>query len=240
MQAVILAGGKGQRLRPYTSVLPKPLMPIGNRPILDIILHQLYHFGVREVTIALNYLGSLIETYVSQSEIGKKMTIHYHWEDKPLGTAGAIGTINGLNEPFFVMNGDILSTLDFGAMYKAHITDGADLTVGTINTEVQIELGVLSMDANNHVIGYDEKPTKKYAASMGVYVYSPQLLEKIKPGEYLDAPTLVLDLIKNGGKVLSHAPDCTWIDIGNSGEHERASMIYEEDPSVFMHGATNP
>ena len=234
MKAVILAGGQGLRLRPFTSVLPKPLMPIGDRPILDIILRQLHHYGVTDVTIALNYLGSLIQAYVDQSEIGQKLNVTYHWEDKPLGTAGAIGTIPNLDTPFFVLNGDILTTLDFAAMHAAHVAADADLTVGTISTTVQIELGVLNIDDSSLIVGYDEKPTKTYSASMGIYVYSPQAVKRIPPGEYLDAPSLVLDLIGTKKKVLAHKPDCQWIDIGNRGEHERASEIFMQDQSVFL------
>lgn len=234
MKAVILAGGQGKRLRPFTSVLPKPLMPIDDRPILDIILNQLHQHGVTEVIIALNYLGSLIQSYVNASEIGQKMNVRYHWEDKPLGTAGAIGTIDGLTEPFFVMNGDLLTTLDYSAMYRAHIDDDADLTVGTVSPTVQIELGVLKVDEAGHVTGYDEKPKLKYLASMGIYVYSPRILSRIKAGEYLDAPTLVLGLIADGHRVLSHGPDCRWIDMGNSGEHERATEEFIQNRSLYL------
>ena len=236
MQAVILAGGQGQRLRPYTSVLPKPLMPIGERPILDIILRQLKYYGVDEVIVALGYLGPLIQSYLDQSEIGKQLNIRYHWEDKPLGTAGAVGTIDGLNGPFFVMNGDILTSLNFAEMYQSHIKDDADLTVGTVKTDVKVELGVLSMDKTGHIIGYDEKPTLSYAASMGIYVYSPEILGRIEPNQYLDAPTLVLDLIADKRKVLSYAPDCKWIDMGNRGEHERATEEFLENRSVYLKG----
>lgn len=237
MKAVILAGGQGKRLRPFTSVLPKPLMPIDDRPILDIILNQLHRHGVTEVIIALNYLGSLIQSYVDASEIGRKMNIRYHWEDKPLGTAGAIGTIDGLTEPFFVMNGDLLTTLDYSAMYRAHQEDDADLTVGTVTPTVQIELGVLKIDDEGHVIGYDEKPKLKYSASMGIYVYSPRILSRITAGEYLDAPTLVLGLIADKRRVLSHAPDCRWIDMGNSGEHERATEEFIDNRALYLSGA---
>lgn len=234
MKAVILAGGQGKRLRPFTSVLPKPLMPIDDRPILDIILNQLHRHGVTEVIIALNYLGSLIQSYVDASEIGRKMNIRYHWEDKPLGTAGAIGTIGGLDEPFFVMNGDLLTTLDYSAMYRAHQEDDADLTVGTVTPTVQIELGVLKIDDAGHVIGYDEKPKLKYSASMGIYVYSPRILSRLPAGEYLDAPTLVLGLIADKRRVLSHAPDCRWIDMGNSGEHERATEEFIDNRALYL------
>lgn len=171
MKAVILAGGKGTRLRPYTSVLPKPLMPIGDLPILEIIMRRLEKAGVSEVVIAIGYLGSLIQTYLEQSPISKRMKIRYHLEDKPLGTAGAIGTIDGLDEPFFVMNGDLLSNIDFGAMMQRHMDADAALTVGVVSTEVQIQLGVLALDAGDQITGYDEKPTMSYAASMGIYVY---------------------------------------------------------------------
>lgn len=237
MKAVILAGGKGTRLRPYTSILPKPLMPIGELPILEIILRQLVHYGVDEVVVAIGYLGALIQTYLEQSPISRKIKIRYHIEDKPLGTAGAVGTIPGLHEPFFVMNGDILSNVDFGDMMRKHIARSADLTVGVVETCVQIQLGVLDVTSDDRIVGYDEKPTKTYAASMGVYVYSPSILELIEPGAYLDAPTLVLKLIEANRKVVGYREKFRWIDIGNLGEYERAQAEFEQDESVFLPGA---
>lgn len=236
MKAVILAGGQGKRLRPYTSVLPKPLMPVGDLPILEIILRQLHHHGVTEVVIALNYLGSLIQSYLGASEIARKMNIRYHWEDKPLGTAGAVGTIDGLDAPFFVMNGDLLTALDYSAMYAAHLADDADLTVGTVTTTVQVELGVLTINDSGHVTGYNEKPKLEYAASMGIYVYSPRIRDRIVPGAYLDAPTLVLDLIGAGKRVLSFKPGCRWIDMGNRGEHDRATEEFETNRALYLPG----
>ncbi|MEO9518225.1 MAG: sugar phosphate nucleotidyltransferase [Paracoccaceae bacterium] len=208
MKAVILAGGKGTRLRPYTSVLPKPLMPIGDLPILEIIMRRLEKAGVSEVVIAIGYLGSLIQTYLEQSPISKRMIIRYHLEDKPLGTAGA--------------------------MMQRHKDAGAALTVGVVSTEVQIQLGVLTLDNGDQITGYDEKPTMSYAASMGIYVYSPTAKSLIEPGEYLDAPTLVLNLIEQGQKVVGFTDPCRWIDIGNHGEYERAQQEYEENPDAFL------
>jgi NDP-mannose synthase len=236
MKAVILAGGKGMRLRPYTSILPKPLMPIGEFPVLEIILRQLVHYGVTEVIIAIGYLGPLIQTYLHQNPISKKLTINYHTEEKPLGTAGAIGTIGGLDEPFFVMNGDLLTTVDFADMMKRHKEQKADLTVGVVKTSVQIQLGVLDVGADGTISGYDEKPTKSYSASMGAYVYSPSALEFIEPNVYLDAPSLVLKLIAAGRKVFGYTADFKWIDIGNVGEHDRAQTEFEKDPSIFLPG----
>jgi NDP-mannose synthase len=237
MKAVILAGGKGLRLRPYTSVLPKPLMPIGDRPILEIILRQLARDGVTEVVLALGYLGDLIRTYLEQTDIPTLMKLRYHWEDEPLGTAGAVGSIQGLDEPFLVMNGDLLTSLDFAAMYREHMERGTELTVGVVRTKVKIELGVLALDGERRITGYDEKPTLSYAASMGIYVYSPSVRDLIPPGVYLDAPTLVTTMIGQGRAVRGHDPDCIWIDMGNSGEHERASELFVKDPSVFMRSA---
>lgn len=234
MKAVILAGGKGLRMRPYTSVLPKPLLPIGELPILEIILRRLEKAGVTDVVIAIGYLGSLIQTYLAQSAISERMNISYHLEDKPLGTAGAIGGIAGLDEPFFVLNGDLLSTIDFGAMMRHHHESDACLTVGVVSTEVQIQLGVLSLDAADNITGYDEKPTMSYAASMGIYVYSPRAKSFVEPGVHLDAPSLVLRLIEEGERVSGYTAPCRWIDIGNPGEYERAQQEFEEDPEAFL------
>lgn len=234
MKAVILAGGKGLRLRPFTSVLPKPLMPIGDLPILEIILRRLEKAGVTDVVIAIGYLGALIQTYLAQSAISKRMNITYHLEDEPLGTAGAIGSIDGLDEPFFVMNGDLLSNIDFRAMMRHHLDADATLTVGVVSTEVQIQLGVLSLDGDDNITGYDEKPRKKYAASMGIYVYSPEARDMIAPGEYLDAPSLVLRLIEKNCSVSGFTAPCRWIDIGNPTEYERAQQEFEENPDVFL------
>ncbi|MEM9910494.1 MAG: sugar phosphate nucleotidyltransferase [Pseudomonadota bacterium] len=234
MKAVILAGGKGLRLRPFTSVLPKPLMPIGELPVIEIILRRLEKAGVTDVVIAIGYLGALIQTYLAQSAISERMNITYHLEDKPLGTAGAIGSIAGLNEPFFVMNGDLLSTIDFRAMMKHHLDSGAALTVGVVSTEFQIQLGVLSLDRDDNITGYDEKPKKHYSASMGIYVYSPEARDMIEPGQYLDAPSLVVKLIEGQRKVSGFTAPCRWIDIGNPTEYERAQQEFEEDPQAFL------
>ncbi|MEQ8898599.1 MAG: sugar phosphate nucleotidyltransferase [Roseovarius sp.] len=234
MKAVILAGGKGLRMRPYTSVLPKPLLPIGEMPILEIILRRLEKAGVTDVVIAIGYLGSLIQTYLAQNPISNRMNITYHMEDEPLGTAGAIGGIDGLDEPFFVMNGDLLSTIDLKAMMQHHLDTGACLTVGVVSTEVQIQLGVLSLDAADNITGYDEKPKMSYAASMGIYVYSPLAKSLVEPGVHLDAPSLVLRLIERGKKVSGFTAPCRWIDIGNPGEYERAQQEFEQDPDAFL------
>jgi len=236
MKAVIMAGGKGMRLRPYTTVLPKPLMPVRELPILEIVLRQLLHAGVDEAVISIGYLGPLIQSYLAHSAISKQMRIRYQTEESPLGTAGAVGAIEGLDEPFIVMNGDILTTLDFAAMMRAHRDSGADLTVGVVQHKVQIELGVLSLDPGGRITAYDEKPTKTYAASMGIYVYSPAVQRMIPKGQYLDAPTLVLQLIEQGRNVRAFALEGIWLDLGNQGELERAQAVFEDNQSAFLPG----
>lgn len=236
MKAVIMAGGKGMRLRPYTTVLPKPLMPVGELPILEIILRQLEHAGVDEAVISIGYLGPLIRSYLDHSAISKRVRITYVTEEEPLGTAGAVGQIAGLDAPFIVMNGDILTTLDFADLYRSHLASGAELSVGVVQHRMRIELGVLSLGEDGRVTGYDEKPTKTYAASMGIYVYSPSVLDLIPRGRYLDAPTLVLKLIEQGRAVRAYMPDVMWLDLGNQGELERAQTTFIENQAAFLPG----
>jgi NDP-sugar pyrophosphorylase family protein len=238
MKAVIMAGGKGMRLRPYTTVLPKPLMPVGELPILEILLRQLAAAGVQEAVISVGYLGQLIRAYLDHSTIARRLRIRYHAEETPLGTAGAVGSIEGLDEPFLVMNGDILTTMDFAAMYRDHVQSGAEMTVGVVRHTSRIEFGVLTIDDGARITRYDEKPQTTYAASMGVYVYSPSLLAMIPRGEYLDAPSLVQRLIAQGRHVHAHVPQGIWLDLGNQGELERAQQVFAENEAAFLPAET--
>ena len=234
MKAVIMAGGKGLRLRPFTTVLPKPLMPVGDLPILEILLRQLARAGVEEAIISIGYLGSLIRSYLDHSAISRRIRIRYHSEEEPLGTAGAIGSIEGLDAPFFVMNGDILTTMDFSAMYRGHLETGAELTVGVVQHRTRIELGVLTLAEGGRIVGYDEKPTRIDDASMGVYVYSPSVRDLIPPNTYQDAPTIVLKLIEQGRDVRAFVPHALWLDLGNQGELERAQTVFSENLAAFL------
>ena len=233
MKAVILTGGLGTRLAPYTTILPKPLLPIGSVPILQIILRQLKHFGFTDVILACGYLSELIQAYFMNNPISKEINIHYHMEEKPLGTAGALGSIENLDEPFLVMNGDVLTNLDYSKLIEYHRAQEAALTIAVTQKEVQLELGILLMDKDNQLTGYDEKPTKTYPASTGIYIYDPKVLKHIPPNEHLDAPTLILKLIENNEKVLGYSSDVFWLDMGNHGDHERAIQEFEKDPSRF-------
>ena len=144
MRAAILAGGKGTRLRPYTTVLPKPLMPVGERPILELIIHQLAHSGFYRLDLCVGHLGELIQAYLTESlAVPEGIEIAYHWEDEPMGTAGALRQLDLEGEPFLVMNGDILTTLDYGELMAFHAEQEATLTVATHRKDVQMALGVV-------------------------------------------------------------------------------------------------
>jgi NDP-mannose synthase len=233
-RAVVLAGGLGMRLRPYTMVLPKPLIPIGHMPILEHIIRRLADAGVRRVDLCLGrHLGALIETYFSQaSSLPDQVQLVCHWEDEPLGTAGALRTIEDLDEPFIVMNGDILTTLDFGALMDAHWRSGAALTIAMHREEVAIEFGVIESQ-NGSVTGYREKPSLDYDVSMGIYVYDPRALEALPREGPCQFPDMVLRLIRAGERVVPFRTEATWYDIGTISEYERALRHVRLEPELF-------
>ena len=217
-------------------MLPKPLMPIDGMPILEIVLRQLHAHGVTAVTLTVGYLAPLIRAYVDQSSLCQLLNLTYHYESEPLGTAGALATVPDLDETFIVMNGDILTTLDYSALVQFHREQEATLTVAVTKKRVQIELGVLGLDDRSRIISYDEKPLKEYPASMGVYVYEPSVLRYIEPNAHLDLPTLVLRLIEKGERVCGYASDAFWLDIGNRDDYERAVSEFSQYKADFLPG----
>lgn len=228
--AVVLAGGKGARLRPYTAVLPKPLLPIGDRPVLSIVIDQLCAYGFTHVTIATGYMGELIEAVLSRSPTNGVM-IEYAREAEPLGTVGPLATIDDLREePFLVMNGDVLTDLDYAQMYADHVASGAGATLATTTRQVQVTLGVLQCSdetEKDRVTGYVEKPQLSYVASMGVYCFSPSVLDHIEHGLYLDLPELVLRLIDRGELVRTWRSDAYWVDLGLREDYEKAISEFD-------------
>lgn len=231
---MILAGGKGTRLAPYTTVLPKPLMPVGDTPILETVLRQMKYYGVDDVVLAVGYLASIIRAYFDRNPLSNEMRIRYHQEQEPLGTAGALSSIEGLDEPFIAMNGDILTTLDYSELMRYHREQNAALTIAVTQKRVQIELGVLQMDGSNTIIGYDEKPVKLFPSSMGIYAYDPRVIRYIERNEYLDVPALVLKLIEKGERVVGYCSDAFWLDMGNRDDYERATTEFELRKSEFL------
>jgi NDP-sugar pyrophosphorylase family protein len=234
MKAVIMAGGKGTRLSPYTTVLPKPLMPLGERPILEILISQLRHFGIKEIVITVGYLAELIEAYFGDgSKFG--VQIVYSREDKPLGTAGPLGLVEGLTEPFLVMNGDLLTNLDYRKLLHTHLEDGAACTIGMCLRDVEISLGVLEVDDSNRLLGYCEKPTYQYRVSMGVYVLAPSVLQIIEKERYLDFPDLVQLLLRRDEKVVGFPFDGYWLDIGRHDDYAVATDDFQRMRTELMY-----
>ena len=231
MRAVILAGGKGTRLRPYTTVLPKPLIPVGERPILEIIIRQLARAGFTRVELCVGHLGELIRAYFTESsKVPSGVQIDYRWEDEPLGTAGALRLLDAVDEPFLVMNGDILTNLDYAELMRDHVREAPTLTIATHAKEVPLALGIVEGDGAT-VEGYIEKPTLSYEVSMGIYICSPEALGFIPDGRY-DVPDLVLALLAAGETVAKHRFDGPWFDIGTPDEHERALNALESLPEL--------
>lgn len=230
-KAVILAGGKGSRLGPYTTVLPKPLLPVGDRAILDVVVRQLRGYGFDDLTFAVGYLAHLIRAVFSDgAEHG--VSIKYHEEEEPLGTAGALGSIDGLDDTFLSMNGDVMTALDYGEVFDIHREAGNILTIACHRRVVRSDYGVIHTDGllgeTRRVTGYEEKPEIPYTVSMGVYVAEPAVLEYIESGKYLDIPSLVLNLIAAGEQVGSYLYEGYWLDIGRHEDYERAIVEYEE------------
>ena len=232
MKAVILAGGKGSRLAPYTMVLPKPLMPIGDMPILEIVLKQLQADGFDHVVIAVGHLAALIKTYFGDgSQLG--LRIDYALEDAPLGTAGPLAMIEGLDETFVVMNGDILTDLNFASMVAEHRRRGAVLTIATYRRTVKIDFGVLKTD-DGAVTDYIEKPSLDYVVSMGIYAMEPAVRQHIKRGEYLDVPDLVRALLSRGERIGAYHFDGRWLDIGRPDDFIEAQSRFDEHRDEFL------
>jgi NDP-sugar pyrophosphorylase family protein len=233
MRAVILAGGKGTRLEPYTTILPKPLMPIGDMPILEILLRQMKRGGIDHAVLTVGHLASLLRAYFGDgSEWGLDIT--YSLEQTPLGTAGPIALVKGLDKTFLVSNGDVLTTLDIKKLLAFHKSKGGIATIAAHRRQVKIDLGVIQMDGDERVSGYIEKPTSEYTVSMGVYVFEPRVLNFIPVGEYLDFPDLILKLIANGEKVCGYAFDGYWMDIGRSDDYVQANKDFCNMKKQFL------
>jgi NDP-mannose synthase len=238
-RAVVLAGGQGTRLRPYTTVLPKPLMPVGDRPILDVVIRQLKEHGFDRVTIVTGHLAELIEVFFGDGErFG--IAIDYYREDEPLGTVGALALLDGLDEDFLVMNGDVLTDFSYGGLLESHAASGATASIAAHKREVQVSLGVLQFgeeEDDSRLTGYVEKPTYHYEVSMGVYAFSPSALPYIEPNVRLDFPDLILRLLAAGEVVRALRSDAYWLDIGRPDDYETAMDEFARMQDRFLPGA---
>lgn len=233
MKAVILAGGRGARLAPYTKILPKPLMPIGDMPILEVLLRQMKHSGIDEVVLTVGHLAQLIQTFFQD---GSRFGLHicYSFEDHPLGTAGPLSLVDGLDDTFLVMNGDVLTTLNFCDLVEYHRSHEALATIAAYDRQVQIDFGVIQSNHGHEIVGYIEKPTYDFYVSMGVYVFEPRVLSYIPYDKYLDLPNLVLKMVGAGEKVLSFPFKGYWMDLGRISDYEQAINDFDTiQPMIF-------
>jgi NDP-sugar pyrophosphorylase family protein len=225
-RAVILAGGKGTRLHPYTITLPKPLMPVGDMPILEIIVRQLRQAGITDLTLSVGYLHALLRAYFGAGERWG-VDIDYSLETEPLGTAGPVALVERLDETFLVLNGDLLCSIDYRDMLARHRASGAIATIASYAKEVKIQLGVLETEGDT-LLDYVEKPVMRYRVSMGIYAMEPAVLAYIPKGERLDLPDLIKRLMAAGQKVNLYGFDGYWRDIGTMEEYAAAGAEFEE------------
>jgi len=234
-RAVILAGGKGTRLRPYTVVLPKPLMPIGDYPILEVVVRQLVRAGFERITMAVNHQAELIKAFFGNGSKWSVM-IDYSLEDQPLGTMGPLRLISDLPDNFLVMNGDVLTDLDFASFHDAHVAARSLFTISSYCREETLDYGVLEIDAMRRLVGFREKPKTQYEVSMGVYMVSRHALRFIPEGKSYGFDTLMLDLLANGREVTIRPFDGYWLDIGRPDDYMRAIDEFETMRSRFLDG----
>ena len=236
LRAVILAGGKGVRLRPFTVNFPKPLVPLGNEPIIEVLMQRLLRFGISDVTLSLGHLAELIKAFFHhRDQLTRHFTLRYVEEERPTGTAGSLALVPDLTDTFLVMNGDLLTDLDLHALVDFHRQQDAALTIATHERKIKIDLGVLEFDEAFRIKEYHEKPEHRYDVSMGVYVYEPHILKFIESGEYLDFPDLVLKLIAADERVCAFPTDCLWLDIGRPDDYAKAQELYVSDTDEFEH-----
>jgi NDP-sugar pyrophosphorylase family protein len=220
-RAVILAGGRGSRLYPFTASLPKPLLPIGERPLIDLIVRRLVGFGANRVTVAVNYLADLVESFLGDgSRFG--VPIDYVRETIPLGTAGPLGLVEPWTDPLVVTNGDVLADIDIQRLLSCHRENRAAITVTTMVQSLRIESGVVTTDSALRITGIVEKPTVEHRISLGVYVLSEDIAGLIVPNERLEMPDLVMKLVGAGKDAISYNHDGFWLDIGRPDDFARA------------------
>ncbi len=226
MRAIILAGGKGVRLAPLTDIIPKPLVPLGGMPIMELVIRQLEAHGFRHITLAVGYLSELIRAYFQDgSKWGVKLD--YSYESQPLGTAGPLALIKDLRETFLVMNADVLTNLDYQELLGYHQRHGGMATIGAYERQVQIDLGVIIPDGDCRIKDYVEKPTSSHLVSMGIYIFEPEVMDFIRPGKYLDFPDLVKLLLQGGQAVHYYNFSGYWLDIGRHEDYARAAAELE-------------
>lgn len=233
--AVVMAGGLGMRLRPYTTVLPKPLMPIGHLPILELLLLQLRAAGIQNVVISVNHLAGLIQAVVGDgARLG--LAVSYQMETEPLGTCGALGYLfDRLPEHFLAINGDLLTNYPFHDLMTAHADSDAVATVATVFKAVTVEFGVLVRDEHGEIVDYVEKPKSYKELSIGCYALDREAARQhLQPGIFCGMPDVLKRFIHHGQRVVGLPVECTWIDIGKPEQYQQAQELFDSHPQSFL------
>jgi NDP-sugar pyrophosphorylase family protein len=230
---VILAGGRGTRLLPYTTALPKPLMPVGPYPILEILLRQLSQQGFREITLAVGHLAGLIQAYFKNGS-DWDLNITYSYETTPLGTAGPLAKLPESPHSTLVLNGDLLTTIDFGSIVSFHHDNDAAATIGTKRRVQKVDFGVIESAADGRIMEFREKPSLDYLVSMGIYVFSPDVRDLIPRNQRFDFPELVHLLLSGQRRVLSYETDAYWMDIGRPDDYQQANDDFPAMENEFL------
>lgn len=235
MRAVIMTGGKGMRMAPYTKVLPKGLLPVGDQPILEIIVKQLQMYGFQNVSMACGYLAPLIQTYFGD---GSKwsVSIDYQVEQEAYGTVGPLKLMKRIDTPFLVINCDVLTTLNLQELFQFHQSGKCHLTIASQKKTIPIELGVLETK-RDQVVNFVEKPTRSAHVSMGIYVMNLEVMEYIPKGMFFDVPDLIHALLADNQCVRHFENDSFWLDIGRPSDYTEANERFPEiEPLLFPGG----
>ncbi len=221
MKAIILAGGKGTRLKPYTTILPKPLVPVGEKPILSILIHQLQKSGIKDIVLCVNHMAELIMAYFGN---GEKFGVHieYSMEETPLGTIAPLKQVKNLPENFFLMNGDLLTDMNFAGIFNFHVQSKALATIGAYRRQVNIDFGVMKIE-NQAITDFIEKPQYNYSVSMGIYVFNREILHYVPDRQPYGFDHLMLTLLKEKKEIKAYPYTGYWLDIGRLEDFERAN-----------------
>ncbi|HVF39134.1 MAG TPA: sugar phosphate nucleotidyltransferase [Gemmatimonadaceae bacterium] len=237
MLAVILAGGKGTRLKPFTMTIPKPLLPLGDVPVLEIVLRQLAADGFTKIILTIGHMSPLfLANFGDGRELG--LSITYVRESEPLGTAAPLRQLENLPEDFLVMNGDLLTDLSYRDLFKAHRSAGAAATMAVIERKERIDYGLIQIGEDGSFRDYEEKPLVSHHVSMGINVLNKRVLTRVPAAGHFDMPELILALHRGGEKVHCHRADCYWQDIGRFDDYTRASEDFVRDSARFLRPAT--
>jgi len=222
MKVVILSGGKGTRLAPYTTSFPKSLVPVGDKPILELVIRQLVSHGFKDVILAVGHLSELMRAYFNKEDkFGAK--ISFSQEKKPLGTVGPLHLIrNKLKDTFILMNSDDFTDINYKKLVEFHKENKGIATIAIARRLVNVDLGVVKLDKEDYISDWQEKPKIDYLVSMGIYVFEPEVLKYIKPNKKFDLPDLIKQLIKTGKKVKGYIHDGYWLDIGRPEDYANA------------------